>query len=755
MAPNTQTTANSTEDANTSGYATNQSQLRCSNQASSAVVEPGMVPTGSDSRARLTKLAGEVTAPSSESSRATGPKGMRQPKKKRVIEEDLSATDTRTVAIVKKKKNPKKVTKKVLAIQEVNSTGKAHDFSQDTNESIEIGPREAKKKLEKEYDDILDFFEPPFWKKEDKGNTQINYKCKWCGEIYCAHTTSRGNLKVHRDGSTQSEKKSHGCVNQEKAKKSGAKLPPSVAERNLAQANGGGDPKQTIISDLTSATMWSADESKKLYLMLKKTVFDELKNLNTKFTLIHDVWTTKGNRFAFIGASVAFINSNWDYTVRHLTLKMIPWKHFGHLLARPIASLLNKNNLVQKMLAQTTDSGSNNNTMADKMYNLFYSNEPPNADSWDPETMHIRCFCHKLALIVNAGLNSLSLKNLHPEKTKESVLGFFPILGRISKEDDEDFNGAVGLAVPPEPMAITTSLVDDYASESDYRNEDDQLSDTDTGNSQDALDGNQPTAAEGSEKHKKTSKIQVLMTKLDTVIKQITCSAAQRGSFNRMAKRLGIKVAPLIAGYGIHWNIKYKSHRKAIDAREVIDQLLKEDQQQNKAGIFNNVLFSPRDWKKIDDLNCELEVFVKLTSQMEGNQGTGAHVIPKYLELKEQLSGKLDRSKESDMLYPMYFSMLARVEKYLAEAMVCKTLKLATILHPCYWIHIFKLAFGSTSSKVKECVELLNCRFKEYKEKSGVSVSTLDAPKTDITVDNLEVLILITGHLNLESSSGS
>ncbi|OAV85625.1 hypothetical protein PTTG_30386, partial [Puccinia triticina 1-1 BBBD Race 1] len=527
----------------------------------------------------------------------------------------------------------------------------------------------------------------PFRKKNDKINTPINYKCKWCGEIYRAHATSRGNLKVHRDGSNQSEKKSHGCARRDEAKKRGAKLPLSVAERNLAQANGGGDPKQPAISGFLQnkqifvnrvlnqlimiwqirqalpwsriedptlraafqytnpkaflyGRRWSADESKKLYSMLKKTVFDELNNLDTKFTLIHDVWTTKGNRFAFIGASVAYVNSDWEYTVRHLTLKMIPWKHYGHLLARPIASLLNKKKLFQKMLAQTTDSGSNNNTMADEMYSLLYANEPPNTDSWDPMTMHIRCFCHKLALIVNAGLNALSLKTLPPEKTKESVLGFFPILGRISEEAEEDLNGAAGLAAPSESPALAPSLIDDCASESDYGNADDELSDTDTGNSRDALNGNQPAAAAATAKHNKTSEIQVLINKLDTVIKQITRSAAQRGSFDRMAAKLGVKVAPLIAGYGIRWNIKYESHRKAIDAREVIDQLLKEDQQQNKAGIFNDVLFSPRDWKKIDDLNRELEVFVKLTLHMEGNQGTGAHVIPKYLELKEQLSGK-------------------------------------------------------------------------------------------------------------------
>ena len=64
----------------------------------------------------------------------------------------------------------------------------------------------------------------------------------------------------------------------------------------------------------------------------------------------------------------------------------------------------------------------------------------------------------------------------------------------------------------------------------------------------------------------------------------------------------------MIAGYGIRWNIKYQSHQKAIEAWDVIDRLLKEDQGPNQPGHFQDVFFSPRDWIEIDNLNRELEV---------------------------------------------------------------------------------------------------------------------------------------------------
>ncbi|OAV96847.1 hypothetical protein PTTG_26267 [Puccinia triticina 1-1 BBBD Race 1] len=293
--------------------------------------------------------------------------------------------------------------------------------------------------------------------------------------------------------------------------------------------------------------------------------------------------------------------------------------------------------------------------MASEMYSLIYNNEPPETDKWDPMTMHVRCFCHKLALIVNAGLASLSMKTLPPEKSKELVLGFFPVLGRLVEEDKDTVERVGASGVPSDPVAMPGTVNNDCDSQSDYGNANDELSDTAAAQalapaSKSDLD-NEPVA----ETYANTSKLQGLTTKLDTVIKQITRSAAQRASFNCMANKLGVKVAPLIAGYGIRWNVKYESHRKAIEARDVIDKLFKEDQAQDKTGVFNNV-------------------FVKLTSQMEGNQPTGAHVIPKYLELKEQLSGKLDQSEETDPLYPMYYAMLKRVEKYLAEAMCWNSL---------------------------------------------------------------------------------
>ncbi|KNE91199.1 hypothetical protein PSTG_15363 [Puccinia striiformis f. sp. tritici PST-78] len=547
-----------------------------------------MVAPSSDSRIRLTraaqapkKRAADTTSDSGQSTTASQAKSKAKSKAKKNQKNRTAgrASEAATVSDKKKgtRRKSKKKQKKNGSLEGVSADSEgedeAHDYNQDTDqESIEIQPRDAKAAKLKEFADILDFFEAPFKKPGDKSKKPVNFTCKWCKTPYRAHGTTKGNLYAHRDGSTQADKNPNGCVNRMKAKRSGIKLPPSVAEQRILDAKDASaqtsimdhfqakpafvnrvlnqmimiwqvrqalpwtrieDPylRAAFIYSNTKAVLyarrWAADESKKLYSMLKSHVFEELKALDTKFTLIHDVWTTKGNRFAFIGASVAFVDHNWEHVVRHLSLKMIPWKHNGHLLARPIIAILKKEKLYEK-ITQTTDSGSNNNTMASHMYELLIKDiDSILPGSWDPSSMHIKCICHKFALIVNAGLQALALKTLPPMKAKASVLGFFPVLGRLT-EEDEDESSSIQVA-PKEPAAggggrnrtaITIDLASD--SESDYGNADDELSD----NGQEDLDEDDSVhETAGHIRHSKTVKLKELTERLDVVAAADVCSS--------------------------------------------------------------------------------------------------------------------------------------------------------------------------------------------------------------------------------------
>ena len=56
---------------------------------------------------------------------------------------------------------------------------------------------------------------------------------------------------------------------------------------------------------------------------------------------------------------------------------------------------------------------------------------------------------------------------------------------------------------------------------------------------------------------------------LDFVVRKITSTSAWRQVFIRKAKKKGLKLRSLIAGYGIRWNIKFDSRDRAYEAREV------------------------------------------------------------------------------------------------------------------------------------------------------------------------------------------
>jgi hypothetical protein len=116
---------------------------------------------------------------------------------------------------------------------------------------------------------------------------------------------------------------------------------------------------------------WAATGARKAYLELQEAMLHRLKvsslfpiimqkdlltffilypqAANSKFCLIHDVWTTKGNRYGFIGVSVSFIDNDWNYTVLHLSIKLVSWLHQGRYLAEPIINILKKHQLSNKI----------------------------------------------------------------------------------------------------------------------------------------------------------------------------------------------------------------------------------------------------------------------------------------------------------------------------------------------------------------------------------------------------------------------
>ncbi|KAA1079442.1 hypothetical protein PGT21_011555 [Puccinia graminis f. sp. tritici] len=268
--------------------------------------------------------------------------------------------------------------------------GTTIDLAQDSDEeNAKAKFKRQRKNLEE--DDIKVFFSEPFRRKDDPADKPPStYSCLWCKKEVRVSASSLSNLCVHRDGSRQTGRVSNGCPNRAKAIAAGAKLPQTALDEEkkkkgtqeitshfarvekfdniilnrvvvlwlLRQAipwNRVEDPYlQAAFNYCEPAAnlfkrKWAATASRTAYLELQEEVVRQIKATNSKFNLIHDVWTTKGNRYGFIGVSASFIDNDWNYVVLHLSLKLVAWFHQGESLAAPIVNILQKHQLYNKI----------------------------------------------------------------------------------------------------------------------------------------------------------------------------------------------------------------------------------------------------------------------------------------------------------------------------------------------------------------------------------------------------------------------
>ncbi|OAV97818.1 hypothetical protein PTTG_01326, partial [Puccinia triticina 1-1 BBBD Race 1] len=267
----------------------------------------------------------------------------------------------------------------------------------------------------------------------------LHYQCCWCPNIYKWSEETRGNLIKHQDGNL----KRAPCPGRLDAIKAGAKLPLTLRDIKAKQKakqvgmvakfvkHGEFDNKllnmMLVMWLIRSSLPWTRLEDS-----LLSAAFHYVRRggLDSKITLIHDIWTTKGNHHAFMGISAGYISKDWVNCVSHLGMKYIAWTHW----------------------AQTADSGSNNGTMAAEVDRLILKNTGTDIDL---SSNHIRCFCHKIALILNAGLKALDLSPSGLTKQKHSTLGFVPGLDAIVEESNIiDDSGVVLDLGPCEPKEI-------------------------------------------------------------------------------------------------------------------------------------------------------------------------------------------------------------------------------------------------------------------------------------------------------------
>ncbi|KAI9621481.1 hypothetical protein KEM48_007716 [Puccinia striiformis f. sp. tritici PST-130] len=215
-----------------------------------------------------------------------------------------------------------------------------------------------------------------------------------------------------------------------------------------------------------------------------------------------------------------------------------------------------------------------------------------------------------------------------------------------------------------------------------------------------------------------------LNKQLDFVVEKITGSCVWRQEFDRQAKVFderegGKPLKGLIAGYGIRWNIKYQSRKRAYKAREVLDsmlhdeyikyqdQIVRSSRQENrkKLGHFKEIQFTAKDWMMIDELNQELKPFNRLTKIMEGDGPTGAFVLPNYYQIIADLKRKEEACDRGHAFHPMFVKMIDKLQVYQDEALNCETLGMATLLHPSFRLRLFSHCWPEKAIPAQQLLE--------------------------------------------------
>ncbi|KNF05891.1 hypothetical protein PSTG_00885 [Puccinia striiformis f. sp. tritici PST-78] len=619
------------------------------------------------------------------------------------------------------------------------------------------------------FDKVELYYEPPHRAEGVVDGPKLFFKCKWCSKPYKKGKDTQHNLYLHRDGSlTQAA-----CPGRYAAIKAGANLPVTLKEEAAAktkkQSESGIMKKFIQVANFNNRTLnqllvmwliqsslpwlrltdrllaisfgyarrgitlnsrpWAAAEAHRLYVNLKDKVLSNLQALKSKITLIHDVWTTKGNRQAFLGIIATYISDNWVFKVCHLALKYIAWTHKGKYLAVPMASIIMKSSIASK-ITQTTDSGSNNRTMTVEVDRLIA--EKLGVDL-NLASNHVRCFCHKIALILTAGLKAIdiSTEGLTPEK--QETLGFIPKLNAIVEEpEDQD---VLAINSDSEEEDILEDGPDDSEGESDNE---------EPGRSQENR-SNQNRTQEGQ------SRVSMVLKRVDFVIQRITSSAARRSEFAVWAKKLEHVGQSLIAGYGIRWNIKWESRNRAYEASEVINKLIHNETIRHKREggkhHFQEYEISTSDWEIVKSLNDILGEFYFTTKKMEGDHSSASLMISEYQCLKNFLEKQIAATSEPE-LKVMMVKMIEKTNIYLKEALSCDAIILATILNPAYRLSIFEVLFTAHHTYAKALLQRhFNERKLEIEARTGTRASS---PLAECLKNFLEKQIAATSEPELK-----
>ncbi|CAH1769052.1 3120_t:CDS:2, partial [Entrophospora sp. SA101] len=156
---------------------------------------------------------------------------------------------------------------------------------------------------------------------------------------------------------------------------------------------------------------WIESIFKKQKIVIKKMFND----FSHRVSLTTDAWTSTTTNQGYLGITAHWIDDSWR--MKKILLNFIPLNesHTGVYLANKILDTLEEFSLCKKVLAMTTDNGSNMVSLAEHLNNYLiqkYNNK---------DFMHLRCGAHVLNLAVKEGIKLIDqpIEKLRKTASKE------------------------------------------------------------------------------------------------------------------------------------------------------------------------------------------------------------------------------------------------------------------------------------------------------------------------------------------------
>ncbi|KAI9617625.1 hypothetical protein H4Q26_012926, partial [Puccinia striiformis f. sp. tritici PST-130] len=336
----------------------------------------------------------------------------------------------------------------------------------------------------------------------------------------------------------------------------------------------------------------------------------------------------------------------------------------------------------------TTDSGSNNFTMAKGVASIFRAVDSTN---WDVVRNHHRRVCHVIALMLGAGLRALQLSTAMPITEVQ--------LEELVEEDivvvDDEMNDIEPEVDPNDAEPATPEPGWEWNLENDE-------------------DG-----AEG-----KVTGIAFTLKKIDYICQHIASLPQKQAEWKLWAAQQKYPGRGIIVGYGIRWNIAFESRERAYKGRKVIKQLLenKNDKHTGRSSEghhFNGYELSSREWEDVNDLNQVLKL---------------AMVLYKYVRTRDFLGRKMEAAAAT-VLEPMFNPMIRVTQKYLDLALKCDTVVIATFA---WRMMLFNHRFSTHVTRISELIQLkFNDRESHLKSLQPESPPVKDLPSNLNEDDNL------------------